>query len=355
MKTPTNYIVTRDNGKDNHAGTKGRNDVEAIALSEGYKPIRIREFMGKSGPRYRLKQLWVVCTDWLPVFFKVQRGSYLVLQVPLYFSQKYVLVILKLLQRLRRISVTLLMQDFDALRGLRDIRKEIKPLRLADRIICHSDRMKQAMIGLDLAADKMIPIGLFDYLVSGQGMVPTRTRTNEIIIAGNLEPEKAGFVYKLGALNDSQNSDLAFHLYGPNFVSTTPQKGVHFKGEFSPDAVFYRMTGSYGLVWDGESLDSCTGLMGEYLRINNPNKTSLYLAAGLPVIVWSQSSNAEIVKREQVGIAVDSLAQLPEILAAIGDQEYKILLTNVSRISEKLRSGYYTREALKAMMKIRFE
>jgi hypothetical protein len=346
MRKPTNYIVIRDNAKNNHAGTKGRNDVEAIALEEGYKPIYIREFMGRSGIRYRLKQLWFVGRDWLPVFFRLQRGSQLVLQVPMYFSQKYVLVILKLYQRLHHISVTLVMQDFDALRGMRDIKKEIKPLRLADKIICHSDRMKQAMVGLDLAADKMIPIGLFDYLISGQGAVPTRTRTNEIIIAGNLEPEKAGYLYKLGTLNDSLNSPVIFHLYGPNFVSAEPQSGVRFKGEFSPDEVFYRMVGSYGLVWDGESLDSCTGLMGEYLRINNPNKTSLYLAAGLPVIVWSQSSNAEIVKREQVGITVDSLAQLPEILAAIGDQEYKILLNNVSRISEKLRSGYFTKEAL---------
>ena len=32
-----------------------------------------------------------------------------------------------------------------------------------------------------------------------------------------------------------------------------------------------------GLVWDGDSCSSCSGVCGEYLKINNPHKISFYL------------------------------------------------------------------------------
>ena len=34
----------------------------------------------------------------------------------------------------------------------------------------------------------------------------------------------------------------------------------------------YKMEGSFGLVWDGTSKDTCIGGFGEYLKFNNPHK-----------------------------------------------------------------------------------
>ena len=50
------------------------------------------------------------------------------------------------------------------------------------------------------------------------------------------------------------------------------------------------MEGSFGLVWDGISVETCAGVYGEYLKVNNPHKTSLYLASGIPVIIWKEAA-----------------------------------------------------------------
>ena len=45
------------------------------------------------------------------------------------------------------------------------------------------------------------------------------------------------------------------------------------KGVFKPEELPRVLDGSYGLVWDGDSLDECSGNIGEYLKINKNPKT----------------------------------------------------------------------------------
>lgn len=71
--------------------------------------------------------------------------------------------------------------------------------------------------------------------------------------------------------------------------------------------------------------ETCSGGKGEYLRINNPHKLSLYLAVGLPVIIWDEAAEAEFVLRENVGFTIKSLYELSEKMALISDDDYEIM------------------------------
>ena len=62
------------------------------------------------------------------------------------------------------------------------------------------------------------------------------------------------------------------------------------------------------------SSETCKGSFGEYLRINNPHKTSLYLASGIPVIIWSKAALAEFIEKNKCGITVDSLYEIADKL-----------------------------------------
>ena len=66
----------------------------------------------------------------------------------------------------------------------------------------------------------------------------------------------------------------------------------------------------------------------------------------LPLIVWSQSSVADFVKKEQLGIAIDSLYELEQRLSEITEDEYMRMQKNVQALSEKLSSGQMLRCAL---------
>ena len=93
-------------------------------------------------------------------------------------------------------------------------------------------------------------------------------------------------------------------------------------------------------------MTECTGQTGEYLRINNPHKTSLYLAAGFPVIIWKQAALAPFIVENGLGLAVDSLEELPRLLEQLTDEEYRGFVANVASFGALLRRGAYIRKAL---------
>ena len=102
----------------------------------------------------------------------------------------------------------------------------------------------------------------------------------------------------------------------------------------------------FGLVWDGEELDCCSGKFGEYLKYNNPHKLSLYIAAGIPVIVWSKAAVKDFVEREKIGFVVDSVLNIEEQIVNLSDYEYCIMRENAKRLGIKVRQGYFTKRAL---------
>ncbi len=106
------------------------------------------------------------------------------------------------------------------------------------------------------------------------------------------------------------------------------------------------LQGGFGLVWDGDSPHTCSGMYGEYLKMNNPHKSSLYLASGFPIIVWSQSALADFVRKNNCGILVDSLFEIAERLDSISNDEYEVLLKNSKKIGDNIRKGYYLKTAL---------
>ena len=50
-------------------------------------------------------------------------------------------------------------------------------------------------------------------------------------------------------------------------------------------------------MWDGNSIDTCSDIYGEYLRINNPYKLSLYIAAGKTNNHLSHAAIADLIKK----------------------------------------------------------
>ena len=140
-------------------------------------------------------------------------------------------------------------------------------------------------------------------------------------------------------------------LYGKGFdVSDarhqTPLLTYH--GFMASDDFIAKAEADFGLVWDGDSLDECTGDWGEYLRINDPHKTSFYLRAGIPVIVWSQAAMAPFIEEQKVGIAVDGIHQLSEKLATLSAADYQQMRQNAGTMGQRLNECYYVKEGLKA-------
>jgi hypothetical protein len=100
------------------------------------------------------------------------------------------------------------------------------------------------------------------------------------------------------------------------------------------------------LVWDGERTDTCSGEYGAYIAINNPHKVSLYLCAGIPVIIWSGAALVAFIAQNGLGLCVDSLQEIAAKIAALDPDVYAQMRKNTAQESARIRAGFYFDRAL---------
>ncbi len=327
------------------AASKAREDCIRILNSLGIHPINIPYFAGnKSGVLVRAVRQAVYIKAYLALLIKVKKDDTLILQHP--FKQNAWLRHFAVRRLYKKgVRVVRIIHDLDSVRqGLtaKHLRQDDDELALySSSIICHNDKMLELLVQRGVKRDKLICLELFDYLTEHYSL-PNGNK-NEIIIAGNLDKAKSGYIYSLPA------SPLKYKLYGVNYSGA---KNAEYVGAYPADELPLYLSGGFGLVWDGSSPLTCSSDTGNYLKYNNPHKLSLYLACGLPVVVWSKSATASIVKKYAVGITIDSLADLYDRILNISDEEYLQMTQNAQKLSIKLKSGEFMKEALiKALKK----
>lgn len=190
---------------------------------------------------------------------------------------------------------------------------------------------------------RIVSLDIFDYLSNVEPHLHNSADGhNRIVYAGGLGERKNAFLYLAGRAVEPLSIDvygsgnLDTHRFAPN---------IHYHGHIGSDDFIRNSPGDWGLVWDGDSTEACSGIWGEYLKYNNPHKASFYIRAGLPVIVWKQAAMAPFVETEGVGIAINSLKELPQRIAQVTDEEYARICERVHEMAQRLQQGYYFRRA----------
>ncbi len=339
------------------AWSKAREDAEKICADEGFAEIPVRPELAdrvNAGFAGKLRGHFHAGGVWKKALAGLGRGDVLLLQVPVVHN---CLALTGLLRKARRRDVRIigLVHDLETLRmsidgnvrlrsRLRMQMEESGVLKQCDRLIVHNEKMRELMASQGTPREKMISLGIFDYLVdpAAAEAVARReisARRESLIVAGNLSPGKAGYIY---ALPDG----TALELYGVHFAQTA-RDNLHYHGAFAPGKLPAVLDGGFGLVWDGPVQETCAGVYGAYLRYNNPHKTSLYLAAGLPVAIWEEAALADLILAEGVGITAGSVSEAAEKAAAMTPEEYETCFRNAARLGEKLRRGDCLRRALR--------
>ena len=341
----------KDSGARN-AGNKARNDVEEIVKREGYQPLLLTvddwyQMGTLKAQQHKAKAL-------AQAFSQLKSGDQLLIQFPLLHHSFFTTRLVRKIQR-RGVKVYFIIHDLEALRyanldtvplkhKIRVHLQESSLLKIADGIIAHNPIMKSVLVDKGVEADKIVSLGIFDYLIPNFQEKMGLTKNLPIIVAGNLAQEKAGYLYSLP-------EEPAYNLYGVGFDESRALANETYFGSFLPDELPAVLEGGFGLVWDGDSTETCSGVFGEYLRYNNSHKASLYLASGFPLVVWKQSALSHFVLENGCGIAVESLHYLSQAIAQLDDKDYQDLLVNAKRIGQKIRNGSYLTNALNKIVK----
>lgn len=336
------YQISEDLQVGNTAGGKAPSDIERIVKKMGYKSIVIHRFNGNRGEIEWITSRVKTIYEWFTRVKVIPNNAILFLQLPIRYNLNIEYSILKRLKMKKHIKIIAVVHDVEKLRvTTKEVHFEHDfqfMLHVVDVLIVHNESMKRYFIKYGFPANKIVNLEIFDYLDS---TITDKDYIRRISIAGNLDPEKAKYISRLKDIRG-----VHFDLFGLNFNESISGDNIQYRGLFPPDKLTERIAGTFGLVWDGDSIDSCEGIMGNYLRYNNPHKLSLYLSSGIPVVVWSESAEAYFVKDNKIGICISSLHELNEKLSEIGREEYDFYRKNVITISKKLAEGYYIKKAL---------
>ena len=341
----------KDSGARN-AGNKARNDVEEIVKREGYQPLLLTvedwyQMGTVKAQQHKAKAL-------AQAFSQLKSGDQLLIQFPMLHHSFFTTRLVRKIQR-RGVQVYFIIHDLEALRyanldtvplkhKIRVHLQESSLLKVADGVIAHNPIMKSVLVEKGIPEHKLVSLEIFDYLIPNYQEKDGLSKDQPIIVAGNLAQEKAGYLYQLPARP-------AYNLYGVGFDESRALANETYFGSFLPDELPAALVGGFGLVWDGDSAETCSGVFGEYLRYNNSHKASLYLALGFPLVVWKQSALSHFVLENGCGIAVESLYDLSQALEQLDDKDYQDLLVNTRRIGQKIRDGSYLTNALNKIVK----
>ena len=339
----------KDSGVRN-AGNKARNDVEEIVKREGYQPLLLTvedwyQMGTVKAQQHKAKAL-------AQAFSQLKSGDQLLIQFPMLHHSFFTTRLVRKIQR-RGVQVYFIIHDLEALRyanldtvplkhKIRVHLQESSLLKVADGVIAHNPIMKSVLVEKGIPEHKLVSLEIFDYLIPNYQEKDGLSKDQPIIVAGNLAQEKAGYLYQLPARP-------AYNLYGVGFDESRALANETYFGSFLPDELPAALEGGFGLVWDGDSAETCSGVFGEYLRYNNSHKASLYLASGFPLVVWKQSSLSHFVLEKGCGIAVESLHDLSQAIEQLDDKDYQDLLVTAKRIGQKIREGFYLTKALRQL------
>lgn len=334
-----NFITELDETGD-RCGSKAREDID-VALrhyfGEPYYVYRRKKFTSFYD---KVKYVLNNCVGFARLFNC--HGKNIIMQYP-YCTNR---ILEELLVRLSKHNkVTLIVHDIDSIRGLngRVFSKEIAYFNTCQNLVLHNESMIKYLVKNGLKT-KTINLEIFDYFLKER---PNKhySPVSQIAFAGNLS--KSVFLQD----KELEKVNAKFILFGSGYSRELfKANNIDFKGIYTEEEIPYKLEGGFGLVWDGNSIDTCSGDIGEYTKYNNPYKLSLYIAAGLPVIAWKKAAIAKLIEKYNIGFTVDSLQDINTYLHTLSPEKYNCYLENIKTMQLQVCTGTYINKAISKLV-----
>lgn len=318
------------------AKTKAKVDVIEILERAGYHSVYFP----------KIKSLGELVKFWKSLSKIVSKDSHLVLEYPCYPRKRiWVISAFKMLKGIKLFGIIHDIGDLRFTEAKYKDGNDMHFLKKFDGLVSHNAFMTKWL--RDHGYKKQIvDLNVFDYCLKEDKNFNEAELNGKIklLYAGNLSYNKATYIYdqKLQSLNG-----VHLDVYGPFFEQQRVNGSMlTYQGMFDPQSPDLKDKYHFGLIWEGDSTETCSGQMGQYIRFNNPHKFSLYLSLGLPVIVWKEAAVAKFVLQHNIGLTIESFDDLKDMSNRFTAADYKQFQQNMRELTEKVRNGYFMDKAI---------
>ena len=185
----------------------------------------------------------------------------------------------------------------------------------------------------------MIPMQFWDYFY--QGPRQEKQFKKQLYYVGGRD-----------IIDTTYRASAPLYIYDRHVEQKVLESGsVTWLGRQPSDEIVSRLDGGFGVVVTENLIEKSNMNFVYYNQFNNPTKLSMYLAAGLPVIVSSKTYHASLVKEHGIGLVVDDLNEIDQIFSSMTAADYQKLVDNVKPWQEAISNGFFIQRALFAMLR----
>ena len=338
-----NCFISRNYKTVKSGGGRVRTDLEKIMTDMGFQNLGLQQ----SRHHNMVFDFFYTFTSVMKGVMSLHLGDTLVIQYPM---KKYYEFVCDMAHR-KGVKVVTVIHDLGCFRRKKlTVEREMERLAHSDALIVHNPTMHKWLKDHGYQGEMQI-IGLFDYLspapITSKRQAPNAPGEYSIFFAGSLTTKHNEFIYML----PEQLKGHKFYLYGAGFREDLAKEELVYKGFAADYELMENNLGDFGLSWYGESLTEGKGMIGEYMAYNNPHKILLYLRCNAPVIIGKTAALAPFIEENGIGICVDTLENLGEVLEKVTLEDYKRMQKNVKAMSDKIASGYFFRTAFTELQK----
>ena len=331
------YVISPLQPDTDQATVKAKLDTAYFFGKVGFRELFLSRYVFWNDEHWRSEILGIIAT--------VGKGDVVIYQIPTYAEPSVEKAVVELVHKQGALIIAFV-HDVEYLRfpDSYDKGQVLSFFKSFDALIVGTQLVKEK-----LAADgvniPMIPSGPWGYRQPIAYRRPSFSKT--LHYAGNLVDRKAGFLQ-----NFPEN--LHIKVYGSADGKTdlpfSLADSVEYLGSYRQEELALALNDGYGLIWDEDKEHH----FDPYARINMTHKFSLYLSLGLPVIACNQTAIGRYVSENGLGIAIDSLDNLGNIIEGVTEDDFNRIVDKVANISDLIRSGRHNQmAALQAVLAVK--
>lgn len=306
-----------------NALAKSRNDLAKIAHEMGYEYLNIRRY-SRSQIKETQSELDVRIEG---ILNGIAEDDLVVYQYPTYIDNQFESSFEEHVIGHRAHFVPFV-HDAEQIRFKSSgVFNEIEYFNKATMIVVANQNIKSELQRLGVKKPIILQY-IWDYLTDSP--IVSETLKREVVMAGS---------FVKSDILSSWHQQTRLIAFG-QMNNQTPAQNVSYCGKFPQQELFHKLPPAFGLAWDtGDNY-------GNYTRYNNPHKVGLYVAAGLPVIVWKEAGIADFIAKNKLGYLISSPDDVDSLLNALSDEEIWERQKQVQKFSKLVRSGFFTKRFL---------